>query len=165
MDRTPSAMDMQPLPIRTKLAAVNPARIMATLLEFPVESVIAIGRLLLTTFVLAALVVGGSPATPALVVIRTIMLGYFWISLIFFLVTERTTRRTRIAYVSHGCDVLVSSLLMHVSDGPSAPFFSFFLFILIVGALRWEWRGAFLTAGVLVGALLLLYAMDFTPAP
>src|SRR5215218_4481328 len=57
----------------------------------------------------------------------------------------------------------VSSALMYLTDGPTSPFYVFFIFISLAGALRWDWRGAIGSAALLAFVLVLLYLVDVNP--
>lgn len=60
------------------------------------------------------------------------------------LVTRRATA------VAHGIDLVIASILMMMTNGSGSPFFLFFTFLLLAGALRWQARGAW-TTGLVVG--------------
>src|SRR5262249_12349560 len=53
----------------------------------------------------------------------------------------------------HAADVLATSLLLFLTEGPTSPFLAFFTFVLLAAALRWSWRGVLVTFGMLVIAL------------
>ena len=52
-------------------------------------------------------------------------------------------------------DLALFALLMHLSDGPTSPFFVYFVFATLCGAIRWHGRGALVTGCV----ALTLYVM------
>jgi signal transduction histidine kinase len=58
----------------------------------------------------------------------------------------------------HALDVLVASLLMLATDGPSSPFFVFFAFALLAAGYRWGLRET-LATGLVTGVLFLLLAL------
>ncbi len=60
------------------------------------------------------------------------------------LVTRRATA------VAHGVDLVIASILMMMTNGSGSPFFLFFTFLLLAGALRWQAWGAW-TTGLVVG--------------
>jgi signal transduction histidine kinase len=60
------------------------------------------------------------------------------------LVTRRATA------VAHGVDLVIVSILMMMTNGSGSPFFLFFTFLLLAGALRWQAWGAW-TTGLVVG--------------
>jgi signal transduction histidine kinase len=51
-------------------------------------------------------------------------------------------------------DLLFFSLFVYFTAGPSSPFFAFFVFSLVVGTVRWQWKGAVWTAVVSLATLL-----------
>jgi signal transduction histidine kinase len=61
---------------------------------------------------------------------------------------------------THGADILWAAALTLFSEGPSSPFFLFFVFMQLVAAYRWGYRGTLLTTlagmGVLFGEAHLL---------
>jgi signal transduction histidine kinase len=68
--------------------------------------------------------------------------------------TRHLSRREQI--FAHLADMLCVSILMYLTDGPASPFFLFFTFILLAGTLRWNWRGALVTALALAVTFALL---------
>jgi signal transduction histidine kinase len=59
--------------------------------------------------------------------------------------------------VIHLGDIAIASLFQVLSLGPSAsPFFTYFVFSLFCGALRWGWRGTLRTAGLLLTLFLIM---------
>jgi signal transduction histidine kinase len=57
-------------------------------------------------------------------------------------------------HLLHGLDILWTSVLTFVSEGPVSPFFLFFLFVVLSAAYRWGFVGTVLTAGVTVAVFL-----------
>ena len=49
--------------------------------------------------------------------------------------------------IMHAFDLAAFSLIMYFTEGPTGPFFLYFVFLLLVGTLRWQWRGTLWTAG------------------
>ena len=59
--------------------------------------------------------------------------------------------------VIHVVDIAVCAIFQVLSLGPSSsPFFTYFVFSLFCGALRWGWRGTLRTAGVVLTLILLM---------
>jgi signal transduction histidine kinase len=53
----------------------------------------------------------------------------------------------RLGLATHVADLVMFSVFMYLTEGPgSSPFFSYFTFALVAGAVRWQWRGALWTA-------------------
>lgn len=59
---------------------------------------------------------------------------------------------TGLGIVSHIFDLLLFSMLTYASEGPTSPFFTYFMFAIVAATLRWQWRGTLWTA---VAALVL----------
>jgi signal transduction histidine kinase len=52
---------------------------------------------------------------------------------------------------------------MVLSNGVASPFFVFYQFALIAAALRWNWKGALVTAGILTVTLWMVYVTGISP--
>ena len=52
----------------------------------------------------------------------------------------------RLALVTHAIDGLIFTALIYLTEGPTSPFFVFFVFSLFAAALRWQWQGVLWTA-------------------
>ena len=70
-------------------------------------------------------------------------------------------------FVTHLGDIAVCSLFQFLSLGPSSsPFFTYFVFSLFCGALRWGWRGTLKTAGLVITLFLIMgISMRLTVGP
>lgn len=53
---------------------------------------------------------------------------------------------------THAFDIVVFSVFHYLTHGPSSPFYAYFLFSLFCGAMRWGWRGALITAAIVMSA-------------
>jgi signal transduction histidine kinase len=58
----------------------------------------------------------------------------------------------RLRLLTHVLDLGVFTLLMYATEGPSSPFFVFFVFALACATLRWQWRGTLWTAAAALSA-------------
>lgn len=58
--------------------------------------------------------------------------------------------------ITHAFDLAVFSLFMYFTEGPTSPFFVYFVFSLLCATLRWQWRGTLWTA---VAALAMFIGM------
>jgi signal transduction histidine kinase len=59
--------------------------------------------------------------------------------------------------VTHLCDIAMCAIFQILSLGPSSsPFFTYFVFSLFCGALRWGWRGTLRTAGLVITLFLIM---------
>src|SRR6266542_4343347 len=59
---------------------------------------------------------------------------------------------------THVADIAVFSVFQYLTLGPSSPFFTYFIFSLFCGAVRWGWQGALATAPVVVIAFIVIAA-------
>jgi len=113
------------------------------------ELVIAIGRLVLATFSLVA--VWLDPSTPSRYaqIAYALLSGYVAYSLLLTLVLFRAdTSSRRLPLLTHALDLLLFTLVMFFTEGPTSPFFVYFVFSLFCATLRWGWRGVMWTAAV-----------------
>lgn len=112
-----------------------------------VERIVAAGRVSLAAFSLAAIWL--DPASPAryadatytllfvYLVFSVLVLGLVWIA-------HSVSRRWILA--NHVVDLATFTVLLSVTEGPASPFFTYFVFAVLAGTLRWQWRGALWTA-------------------
>jgi signal transduction histidine kinase len=131
------------------------------------ERVISAGRLFLAILLtLAVLVDNPEPARYA-VVVRIIAFSYlayaFGVGVLTW--TRRMTTRG-VPVTTHVIDLVIFSVFIYLTDGARSPFFPFFVFAIICGAVRWYGRGALYT-GI---AALLSYVFStlhgtLSPAP
>ena len=116
------------------------------------ERVISVGRLFLAVFLLLA--VGLEPTEPDVyaALVRQLALGYVvYAASIAVVVWERLAAISALAIVTHAIDLVLFSVFMHLTDSSDSPFFVYFVFATLCGALRWHGRGALVTgAAVLV---------------
>lgn len=119
------------------------------------ERVLAVSRAFLTITALLAIYV--DPAEPARLreVTYGVLLAYAAYSLAVWAYVHRATRLTpRHTYTLHGLDVLWTSALTFVSQGPISPFFLFFLFVVLASAYRWGFRETLGTAMITIAVYL-----------
>ncbi len=64
------------------------------------------------------------------------------------------TLSPRWSLATHATDLVCFSLFMFVTDGPASPFTVYFVFALLSATLRWQARGTFWTAVVVIAAFL-----------
>lgn len=106
-----------------------------------IERVLAVGRAFLTVTGFVAIYL--DPTEPARLreVTYAVLLGYALYSLAVLAYAHGRTRLTRRhGYLLHGFDILWTSALTFVSEGPVSPFFLFFLFVVLAAAYRWGFR-------------------------
>jgi signal transduction histidine kinase len=120
------------------------------------ERVLAVGRAFLTVTGLAAIYL--DPTEPARLAPLTygILMAYATYSVVVLVWVHRGARMGP----THGpilqaADILWTSALTFVSDGPGSPFFLFFLFVVASSAYRWGFRGTVVTAGATAGIFVL----------
>jgi signal transduction histidine kinase len=51
----------------------------------------------------------------------------------------------RLGIVTHVLDLSLFTLLTYVTEGPTSPFFMYFMFAIVAATLRWQWRGTLWT--------------------
>lgn len=125
-----------------------------------VERVLAVGRAFLTVTALLAIYL--DPTEPARLreVTYGVLLGYALYSVAVLAYVHGPARLTfRHAYVLHALDVLWTSALTFVSEGPVSPFFLFFLFVVVAAAYRWGFLETAGTAVITIGIFLLQTAV------
>ena len=128
-----------------------------------VERVLAVGRAFLTVTGLIAIYL--DPTEPARLreVTYGVLFAYAVFSLAVLAFLNSTARvRPMHGHVLHGLDILWTSALTFVSEGPVSPFFLFFLFVVLAAAYRWGFRGTAGTAVITVGVFLLETAIAAT---
>lgn len=114
------------------------------------ERLLAASRALLASCSLFA--VWFDPTEPAkyVTVTYSLMVGYVGYALLLvFLAWRADVTLVRARVFTHCLDLAIFSLLIYVTEGaPTSPFFVFFLFSLVCGTVRWQWRGTVWTAAV-----------------
>ncbi|MBI2188854.1 MAG: hypothetical protein HYU37_17275 [Acidobacteria bacterium] len=118
-----------------------------------VERVLAVGRAFLTVTGFVAIYL--DPTEPAR--LREITYAVLFLYALYSLavlahVQGRTRLSRRHVHVLHGLDILWTSVLTFVSEGPVSPFFLYFLFVVVAAAYRWGFRET-------VGTALLTFAV------
>jgi signal transduction histidine kinase len=119
------------------------------------ERVLAVGRAFLTVSAFVAIYL--DPTEPARLqeITYGVLLAYALYSLGALALVHGSTRLTaRHGQVLHAMDVLWTSALTFVSEGPVSPFFLFFLFVVLAAAYRWGFRETVATAVVTVAVFL-----------
>jgi signal transduction histidine kinase len=113
------------------------------------EFFIAIGRLVLATFSLLAIWLDPSEPSRYEKVAYALFWGYVAYSLLLTVVILRVQRPAgNLLLFTHAFDLLLFTLFMFFTEGPTSPFFVYFVFCVSCATLRWGWRGAFWTATV-----------------
>lgn len=129
-----------------RLSARPPAR---------AERVLAVGRAFLTVSGLVAIYL--DPTEPARLreVTYVVLLAYAVHSIAALAFVQGAARLTHThGRVLHALDILWTSALTFVSQGPVSPFFLFFLFVVLAAAYRGGFRETVATAAIIVGVFL-----------
>jgi signal transduction histidine kinase len=122
--------------------------------------VLAIGRAFLTVSGFIAIYL--DPTEPARLreITYAVLLAYALYSLVVLALVHASTRLTPThGLILHSFDILWTSALTFVSEGPVSPFFLFFLFVVLASAYRWGFRETVATATITATVFLLETAM------
>lgn len=118
-----------------------------------VERPIAVGRAVLASFSLVAIVV--DPTEPAryerIAYALLTFYGGYSILLAFF-VHRAQVLVPRLGIVTHSLDLAAFTLIQYFTEGATSPFFIYFVFSLLCATLRWQWRGVLWTGLVATAA-------------
>lgn len=122
------------------------------------ERVLAVGRAFLTVTGLAAIYLDPEEPAQFAAVAYGVLAGYALYSLMVLAYVHQVRRLGPVHVATlHGLDILWTSVLTFVSQGPLSPFFLFFLFVVLAAAYRWAQAGTLLTTAI-VSAVFLLQA-------
>ncbi len=120
------------------------------------ERVLAVGRAFLTVTALIAIYLDPTEPVRLREVTYGVLASYAAYSLGVLVYVHRVDRITRgHTRALHSADIVWTSVLTFVSEGPVSPFFLFFLFVLLAAAYRWSFRETAGTALVTVAVFLL----------
>jgi signal transduction histidine kinase len=111
------------------------------------ERLIVIGRVVLAAFFLLAIWL--DPTTPARYTqtTYTLLIVYLGYALLLVPLAWRPgASLDRLGLITHLIDLPTFVLLMYLTEGPTSPFFVYFVFALLAAALRWQWWGTLWTA-------------------
>src|SRR5436309_2663683 len=122
------------------------------------ERTIAAARIVLSASSLFALWL--DPAEPARHVLPTYTLHalYLMYSVVLARVMWNRPSIGRFPLVTHIIDIVLFSIFQYLTLGPSSPFFTYFIFSLFCGTLRWQWRGTIGTALLVLPLFLIMGA-------
>lgn len=111
---------------------------------------IASGRVVLAAFSLLAIWLDPSEPTRLAPIAYALLIVYLAWSVIAAALSwlQRSGRGWLV--VSHAIDVGMFILLVFVTEGPSSPFFVFFVFSLVGATVYWGWRGTAVTAAIVL---------------
>ena len=119
-------------------------------LQFSSGRVIALGRVMLATlFVLAVLIDTSQPAQ-AVVETYALLATYVILAAGIAIVTwNNWWVDAKLAGPAHAMDIVLFIALVLLTESYTSPFFTFFIFLLLSAAIRWGWRATALTATLL----------------
>lgn len=130
------------------------------------ERTIAATRVAVASFSLYAIWL--DPAEPSRFTQLTYSLhiGYIVYSIVLAGVMWRRPSTGWLPITTHVADIAAFSVFQYLTLGPSSPFFTYFIFSLFCGAVRWGWKGALATAPAVVIAFVTIAAsMSLTLGP
>jgi signal transduction histidine kinase len=118
--------------------------------------IIALGRLLLATLFLGAILIDVTQPARAPAATYALLTGYVVFAAAMVAATwSNWWLDAKLAGPAHGVDIILFMALVLLTDGYTSPFFIFFVFLLLAAAIRWGWRETALTA-ILVTLLYLV---------
>src|SRR6266571_1815794 len=121
------------------------------------ERVISIGRLFVAVFLLLALLVDSTEPDFYVALVRRLALWSLAYSAgLALLMWNTRSTAPAVPVAVHVLDLVVFAVFMYFSEGPTSPFFVYFVFAMICGALRWEARGAVFTGVAVIAAYTLI---------
>jgi signal transduction histidine kinase len=120
------------------------------------ERVLSVGRAFLTVSGLIAIYLDPTEPSRLRAVTYAVLCAYAVYSIAVLMYVHRSADLTRLhGRVFHALDIVWTSALTFVSEGPVSPFFLFFLFVLLAAAYRGGFRATMSTALVTVTVFLL----------
>lgn len=126
--------------------------------------VIALGRLMLATLFLVAILIDVSQPTHAPQATYALLIAYVVFAATIVVVTWRNWwLDARLAGPAHAVDIILFTALVLLTAGFTSPFFTFFIFLLLSAAIRWGWHLTALTA-ILLTLLFLFAGLAVTPS-
>lgn len=111
------------------------------------ERLITAGRVALAFFSLVAIWL--DPTTPSryAIVAYPLLIAYVLYAVIVALVVWTSHGPlARLRLITHVLDLLMFSLFIYFIEGPTSPFFAYFVFAIVCATLRWQWHGTLWTA-------------------
>jgi signal transduction histidine kinase len=126
------------------------------LFDTPPERVIAVSRIFLAASALAAFFVDNQ-GTPDEDLTRLVLIGYVAFALGVIAWDYVRALDEKAQHLIHAVDIAATSALLFLTHGPASPYFVLCVFVLVAGALRWNWQGPFFSTLLLAGVLFLSY--------
>jgi signal transduction histidine kinase len=123
------------------------------------ERLIAAGRVILASFSLLAIWLDPSEPAKYAALAYLLLASYVLYSVVLALFIWTAYRHLAgLTLVTHIFDLGIFSLFMYFTEGPTSPFFVYFIFSMLCATLRWQWRGTLWTA---LAALVTFLGMGF----
>lgn len=132
------------------------------------EWLIANGRLVLAAASLIAIWLDPSEPSKYAAATYSLLWGYLIYSLLAgFLVWALPAPLPVLQIATHAVDLLFFTVAMYLTEGPTSPFFAYFVFAIICATLRWNWRGTLWTTSIALTAFIGLgvYAAEVLQDP
>ena len=116
-------------------------------IQLPSGRVIALGRLMLASLFVIAILVDASQPAQAVAETYALLATYVILAAgIAILTWNSWWFDAKLAGPAHAMDIVLFTLLVLLTEGYTSPFFTFFIFLLLSAAIRWGWRATALTA-------------------
>ncbi|MGZ9260779.1 MAG: sensor histidine kinase [Candidatus Binatia bacterium] len=119
------------------------------------ERLIAASRVVLASFSLLAIWL--DPTTPSRYasIAYPLLIAYvLYAAVVLIVVWASHGALVRLRVATHIVDLIIFSLFMYFIEGPTSPFFAYFVFAIVCATLRWHWRGTLWTAAAVLAAFL-----------
>ena len=131
-----------------------------------IEWVIAGARVVLAVGALFAVWVDPGPPSPYQALTYALLAMYLIHSVATLALVWKPVEFARgWGLAGHVFDLAAFTVIMAVTEGASSPFYVFFVFSVICGALRWESKGALLTAAAALAAYAVISGYDYATNP
>ncbi|KLK93415.1 hypothetical protein AA309_08780 [Microvirga vignae] len=130
------------------------------LLTVPPIRVIVLARLLMAIFALAAITLDFPQITRSAAPNYIIAIAYLVFAFVSFYIVMQGPPANREQILAHTIDVVCICLLMYFNHGLASPFLLYFTFLIASATLRWDWRGAIFTTGLLVLIFFLVMGIE-----
>jgi signal transduction histidine kinase len=125
------------------------------------EPLINIGRLIISIFGFAAIYIDPTQPQSLVTISYDILGGYILYSAVLIAVyRSRMSKSTTYMIITTSIDVVIVGILSYITGELESPFLTFFTFLLISSAVRWNIRGTIATASALQIILVLVAIPD-----
>lgn len=126
------------------------------------ERVVAAGRLFLAAFLAVAVFVDPTDPPPYAPVVRQLAIAYvIYAAVIAAVVSKWRAMAPWLSMATHAVDLLLFSAFMQLTLSSESPFFVYFVFATLAGAIRWHGRGAWLTGAVVLGVYVMISVGEY----